>query len=185
MKAVDPQEIKETLIKINDFIQANKGINYRVKSLEREVPNLQELVKKINLTNSSGSSTPEPPKPPLCRVIREGVGHFCTNCGSTMSRSGFLRLFCKRYCDNDKCPNAKPSTEPFAKQSIPSDVSGSTDIPSVFYELQETEENKLTIQITQDNTVHFTLEDWADFTTMEISKNKAIKLAEEIIKHCA
>lgn len=57
-------------------------------------------------------------------------------------------------------------------------------LPNVFYELQETEENKLTIQITQDNTVHFTLEDWDDFATMEISKEEAIKLAEEIIKHC-
>ena len=56
----------------------------------------------------SGSSIAEPPKPPLSIVIREGVGHFCTNCGSTMPRSGFLMLFGKRYCDNDKCPNSKP-----------------------------------------------------------------------------
>ena len=40
--------------------------------------------------------------------MREGVVHFCTNCGSTMPRSGFLMLFGKRYCDNDKCPNSKP-----------------------------------------------------------------------------
>jgi len=60
-------------------------------------------------------------------------------------------------------------------------------LPTVFYELEETEEteeNKLTIQITQDNTLHFTLEDWNDFATMEISKDKAVKLAEQIIKHC-
>ena len=59
-----------------------------------------------------------------------------------------------------------------------------TLLPNVFYELQETEENKLTIQITQDNTINFTLEDWNDFATMEISKDEAVKLAEEIIKHC-
>lgn len=59
-----------------------------------------------------------------------------------------------------------------------------TLLPNVFYELQETEENKLTIQVTQDNTIHFTLEDWDDFATMEMSKDKAVKLAEEIIKHC-
>jgi len=50
----------------------------------------------------------KPPEPPLCRVMREGIGHFCTNCGSTMPRSGFLMLFGKRYCDNDKCQNSKP-----------------------------------------------------------------------------
>lgn len=59
-----------------------------------------------------------------------------------------------------------------------------TFLPNVFYELQETEENKLTIQVTQDNTIHFTLENWDDFATMEMSKDKAVKLAEEIIKHC-
>jgi uncharacterized protein (DUF983 family) len=47
------------------------------------------------------------PKPPPGRVIRQGVGKFCPNCGSTMSRSGFLKLFGKRHCDDDKCPNGK------------------------------------------------------------------------------
>ena len=54
-----------------------------------------------------GSSIPELPKPPLCIVIREGIGYFCTNCGSTMPKSGFLMLFGKRYCDNYKCTNSK------------------------------------------------------------------------------
>jgi hypothetical protein len=43
------EEIKETLIKINDFIQANNNINYKIRLLEREVPNLQELVKKLTI----------------------------------------------------------------------------------------------------------------------------------------
>ena len=50
---------------------------------------------------------PEPPKPPLSRIIRDGVGYFCKNCNSTMSRHGFLGLFGKRYCDNKKCFNSK------------------------------------------------------------------------------
>ena len=41
------EEIKETLVKINYFIQANNEINYKIRILEREVPNLQELVKKL------------------------------------------------------------------------------------------------------------------------------------------
>lgn len=44
--------------------------------------------------------TKTPPKPPLSRIIREGVGKFCDKCGSTMSRNG---IFGKRYCDNNKC----------------------------------------------------------------------------------
>ena len=43
------EEIKETLIKINEFIQANNEINYKIRLLEREVPNLQELVKKLTI----------------------------------------------------------------------------------------------------------------------------------------
>ena len=43
------EEIKETLIKINDFIQANNDVNYKIRLLEREVPNLQELVKKLTI----------------------------------------------------------------------------------------------------------------------------------------
>ena len=48
-----------------------------------------------------------PPNPPLCRIIAEGGVHFCKNCGSTISRNGFLRLIGKRLCDNKKCPNSK------------------------------------------------------------------------------
>lgn len=43
------EEIKVTLIKINDFIQANNNVNYKIALLEREVPNLQELVKKLTI----------------------------------------------------------------------------------------------------------------------------------------
>ena len=50
------EEIKETLIKINDFIQADNNANYKIRLLEREVPNLQELVKKLTIPVVSGSS---------------------------------------------------------------------------------------------------------------------------------
>ena len=46
---------------------------------------------------------PQPPKPPLSVVRREGVGVYCDKCHSTMSRTGFLRLFGKRVCDNNVC----------------------------------------------------------------------------------
>jgi hypothetical protein len=49
------------------------------------------------------------PKPPLNRVLREGIGHFCVNCHSTSSKSGFLGLFGERLCDNKECPNSKNS----------------------------------------------------------------------------
>lgn len=50
------EEIKETLIKINDFIQANNDVNYKIRLLEREVPNLQELVKKLTIHDVVGRS---------------------------------------------------------------------------------------------------------------------------------
>lgn len=49
---------------------------------------------------------PSKPNPPLDRIIREGVAHYCNICGSTMSKSGFLRIFGKRYCDNNECSNS-------------------------------------------------------------------------------
>lgn len=36
-------------------------------------------------------------------VIKEGVGTFCPICGSTMSKTGFLRLWGNRKCDNKYC----------------------------------------------------------------------------------
>ena len=63
--------------------------------------------KKLNISGVIGSSIPKPPEPPLSRVLRDGVGHFCTNCGSTVSKDGFLGLFGEMLCHNQKCPNSK------------------------------------------------------------------------------
>lgn len=62
---------------------------------------------QLNISGGSGGFGIELPEPPLSRVLREGVGHFCTNCGSTSSKVGFLGLFGERLCDNEKCPNSK------------------------------------------------------------------------------
>lgn len=42
------KKILEMLNKVNDFIEANKNINYKIRLLEREVPELRELVEKLN-----------------------------------------------------------------------------------------------------------------------------------------
>lgn len=47
------------------------------------------------------------PKPPLCRVIREGCSNFCKVCNSTMSKNGFLGLFGEMLCHNKDCVNSK------------------------------------------------------------------------------
>lgn len=52
-------------------------------------------------------SIPKPPEPPLHRVLREGVRRFCTICGSTVTKDGFLGLFGEMLCHNQKCPNSK------------------------------------------------------------------------------
>jgi len=41
------EEIKETLIKINDFIQANNDVNYKIRLLERE-PNVVGQSEQLN-----------------------------------------------------------------------------------------------------------------------------------------
>jgi len=62
---------------------------------------------QLNISGVIGSSIPKPPEPPLSRVLKEGVGHFCTNCGSTVSRNGPLGIFGEMLCHNQKCPNSK------------------------------------------------------------------------------
>jgi len=42
-------------------------------------------------------------KRPLSVYLRTGATFFCDNCGSTKPRTGFLRLFGKRKCDNPNC----------------------------------------------------------------------------------
>ena len=57
-------------------------------------------------------------------------------------------------------------------------------LPTVFYELKETEENKLTITQMEDEQIHIALEDWDDFASMDMNKEEAVKMAQAIIKHC-
>ncbi len=64
-------------------------------------------VLKKNIVMEKEKKTKKPPKPPLCRVIREGVGRFCINCGSTVSKNGFLGIFGEMLCHNQKCPNSQ------------------------------------------------------------------------------
>lgn len=47
------------------------------------------------------------PKPPLSRVISEGSTNFCKNCGSTVSKNGFLGIFGEMLCHNPECQNSK------------------------------------------------------------------------------
>lgn len=50
-----------------------------------------------------------PPKPemPLSRVIKDGYSNFCSDCGSTESKNGFLGLFGKVVCHNKECIKSK------------------------------------------------------------------------------
>lgn len=49
---------------------------------------------------------PKPPKPPLCRMIREHgvVFGFCLNCGSSLKRTKLF--FGKKKCINPECENS-------------------------------------------------------------------------------
>ena len=89
----------------SEMVEAMNTLKSENQKLRAFIDGMRE---QLIIGGVSSSSIPEPPKPPLCRVLRTGVGHFCKNCNSTMSKSGFLMLFGKRYCDNKKCPNSKP-----------------------------------------------------------------------------
>ena len=49
---------------------------------------------------------PPPLKPPLNRIIRDGVWQTCDKCGSSMVKNGFLGLFGERVCINKECYNS-------------------------------------------------------------------------------
>lgn len=104
------EQIDDLMNLIADDLQINampfKKYCYEVKATHQIIR--KHLTEQLKLHIVSSSSKPEPPKPPLSRMIRDGVGRFCKNCDSTMSKSGFLMLFGKRYCDNKKCPQSKP-----------------------------------------------------------------------------
>lgn len=46
------------------------------------------------------------PKPPLDRIIKEDSTKFCKQCGSTVSKDGFLGLFGEYLCHNQNCKNS-------------------------------------------------------------------------------
>ncbi len=51
---------------------------------------------------------PPPPEPPLDRVLIEGGSYkICQNCGSSVVKNGFLRLFGEYLCINKRCINSK------------------------------------------------------------------------------
>ena len=56
------------------------------------------------MTNRIYSSIPESPKPPISKVINDGVinaSGFCPKCHSTAVRKPWI--FGKRYCINNEC----------------------------------------------------------------------------------
>jgi hypothetical protein len=81
--------------------------------------------------------------------------------------------------DGEVYPKFRIENETFKKLVIKNEIGND------FYDLEETEGNKITIQITQDDKVHISLEDFNDFSTLEISKDKAIKLAKKMIGICS
>jgi len=76
-------EIIETLTKIDEFIEANKNTNYKIRMLDREVPNIGELVEKLN----------------LLAVVWRSEQLVCHHCGSILVKT----------TNGYQCPNAKCS----------------------------------------------------------------------------
>lgn len=103
--------------------QAKKDKNRKkeIKALEKRLRKLlgdnkkeekkSDEIKILQLNSPVDVGSSYIPKPPIDRVLREGVGHFCTNCDSTVSKDGFLGLFGEMLCHNKKCPNSISSDE--------------------------------------------------------------------------
>jgi hypothetical protein len=90
--------------------QLEKILTEAVKNIERDKGNeIQVRVKERVDTRY----IPQPPKPPIGRVIKEGALRLCTNCNSTMSKNGFMGLFGEMLCHNNKCPNSKPRVKKY------------------------------------------------------------------------
>lgn len=88
---------KEEYLKAKEIVEIYESMN---KS-KREIPNVsKEDREKVEI------GIPLPTFP-LSRVIRDGVGRFCSNCNSTVSRNGFLGIFGEMLCHNDSCINSK------------------------------------------------------------------------------
>ena len=92
------RELKKVVSELEDRLKEN-GIEFGQLSIDS--------VKAGKALRDILLSTKSPPKPPLSRTIREGVGVFCDICHSTMSRRGYLGLFGQRKCDNKECKNSK------------------------------------------------------------------------------
>ena len=67
---------------------------------------LTEVLTDLNLLNKKNTGLKTEVPFPLDRITREGETKTCNNCGSTVSRNGFLRLFGELLCINKKCPNS-------------------------------------------------------------------------------
>lgn len=88
----------------NDFCKLNndyckcvqRSITIPISDTEFECFDCGKEVKQI----------PNPPEPPLGRVIREGCTVFCPKCHSTMSIIKWSSFNRKLFCHNDKCENS-------------------------------------------------------------------------------
>lgn len=58
------------------------------------------------------------PQLPHARIIREGSADFCTECGSTRTKTGFLRMFGNLKCDNKHCITNEEHKEPIKRKEL-------------------------------------------------------------------
>jgi len=75
---------------------------------KEEYENAKVIVDEYEKNKNSKRIIPQPPEPPLDRVLIEGGSYkICRNCGSSVVKNGFLRLFGEYLCINKRCINSK------------------------------------------------------------------------------
>ena len=89
--------------KVLDIISSKEKSNQAKKQCKTI---LTEVLTDLNLLNKKNIGLKTEIPLPLERITREGETKICNNCGSTVSRNGFLSLFGELLCINKKCPNS-------------------------------------------------------------------------------
>ena len=96
-KFILTEEAEEYLAKIKDMVN-NASKTMFPPTMHGTLPTIPITDAQLSTQNSGF---------PYDEIITEGCFHHCSICHSTMSKTGFMKRFGKRRCDNKKCPNSK------------------------------------------------------------------------------
>ena len=118
-----------------DFIKTiNLVLDNTANHLTETSRDLLDTMKILLAAKEEGK--PEPPKPPIARILKEGVNSYCLICGSTASKNGLMGLIGERSCDNTECPSHE-AKNPMGRMSDTSKRHTLRYLPDKFWHVNE------------------------------------------------